>query len=473
MQIMAMSRRFPLNVWAWLTAPNPTITDIEERRRSQLLAVVMLSLQALIGLTGLRQINLNLTYGDTDRYTVAVIAVEMVLSVPIFYLNRRGKYRISALTFLALGYGLIVVYTLFDSNGSFLFPIVILMSAIFLSYTDAVKGVAIVIGTQFLLLFVKPRFIALTFTAYMAALTLTFVRFRFQVEQERQKELREANEKLRASESALQHSNATLEDKVKARTAELETAKDVAERANHVKSAFLASMSHELRTPLNAVINFTKFVANGDLGEVNSDQVETLNEVVGSGKHLLNLINDVLDMSKIEAGSLNLFVEDDVSLKSILASVDPIARTLLADKPVTLTIEMTETLPLLRVDRQRILQVVLNIVSNACKFTKEGSIHLQAVQQGDNVLISVKDTGPGIAPEDHALVFEAFKQTDAGLRQGGGTGLGMPISKSLVESHGGRFWLESESGKGATFFVLLPIKSTELVPMFGTKEHVN
>ncbi len=244
----------------------------------------------------------------------------------------------------------------------------------------------------------------------------------------------------------------------------IDQARERAERSDQVKSAFLASMSHELRTPLNAVINFTRFVIDGDTGPVNEQQTELLTEVVGSAKHLLNLINDVLDMSKIEAGSLNLFIEDDIDLKSLVNGVVKTGHGLLAGKTTELQTEIDENLPLIRADRQRITQILLNVMSNACKFTEQGSIRVKASLKDGEVLISMTDTGPGIAQEDQAMVFEAFKQTKTGLRQGGGTGLGMPIAKNLTEAHGGHMWLESEFGKGATFYVSLPIKSESLVP---------
>ncbi len=239
-------------------------------------------------------------------------------------------------------------------------------------------------------------------------------------------------------------------------------ARERAERSDQVKSAFLAAMSHELRTPLNAIINFTKFVVKGIMGPVNDRQVETLNKVADSGKHLLNLINDVLDISKIESGSLNLFIEDDVDIKQIIASAVATAESLLAGKPVTVQCDVDAELPLMWGDKQRILQIMLNIVSNACKFTDEGFIRISAHQRGNEMHLAVEDSGPGIAIEDYATVFQTFKQTNTGLRQGSGTGLGMPISRSLAEAHGGRMWLNSEVGKGSTFFVVLPLKSESL-----------
>jgi signal transduction histidine kinase len=246
---------------------------------------------------------------------------------------------------------------------------------------------------------------------------------------------------------------------------EVQLALAEAERADSVKSAFLASMSHELRTPLNSVINFTKFVAKGTVGPVNEEQEQMLNEVIDSAKHLLDLINDVLDMSKIESGTLNLFVEENIDLNTILNTVVSTGKSLIADKTIRLETSIDNPLPLVRGDRQRILQVLLNIMSNACKFTEEGTIKIVAREREGSVEISVADTGPGIAYDDQPAVFEPFRQTSTGLRQAGGTGLGMPISKNLTEAHGGRLWLDSVPGEGTTFYVVLPIRSEALTPI--------
>jgi signal transduction histidine kinase len=261
----------------------------------------------------------------------------------------------------------------------------------------------------------------------------------------------------------LQVLNAGLEQRVIDRTKELEIAKDEAERANQVKSQFLASMSHELRTPLNAIINLSQFVVNGVMGDVNKDQKESLSLVVSSGQHLLNLINDVLDISKIEAGALKLFVENDISLSDELKPVVATAKTLVKDKPVKIIDEIAPHLPLISGDKRRIIQIVLNLVSNACKFTPEGSVTIRAQAQPEAILISVHDTGPGIAPEDQQTVFETFRQTETGLKSGAGTGLGLPISLRLAEAHGGKLWLESEPDKGSTFYVQLPISVVQPV----------
>ncbi len=252
---------------------------------------------------------------------------------------------------------------------------------------------------------------------------------------------------------------------------ESQSAQQEAEKANRVKSQFLAAMSHELRTPLNAILNFSQFVSSGMLGTVNDEQVDVLNKITSSGKHLLSLINDVLDISKIESGALTLFVEAEVDLTEELKAVEAAGRSLLNGKPVEFIVDVQKDLPRVVGDRRRIRQIILNLVSNACKFTEEGQVTIQLCQKGDSeVLLTVRDTGPGIAPEDHPAIFETFRQTEAGLRHSEGTGLGLPISLRLAEAHGGRLWLESTLGQGSTFYVALPIRSLHLLQMIRSAE---
>ena len=230
-----------------------------------------------------------------------------------------------------------------------------------------------------------------------------------------------------------------------------------------VKSQFLASMSHELRTPLNAILNFTEFVAVGLLGPVTEKQKDALTKALDSGRHLLSLINDVLDMTKIEAGMLKLFVETEIDLTQELGALIPATQTLLNEKPVTFVQDIDEGLPLLVGDRRRIRQILLNLLSNAAKFTEEGTVTLRVERCEDEVLFTVTDTGPGIAAEDQELIFEPFKQTETGIQHAAGTGLGLPISRKLVEAHGGQLWVESTPGNGAAFHFNLPIHSLELI----------
>ena len=248
-----------------------------------------------------------------------------------------------------------------------------------------------------------------------------------------------------------------MAEAIQQREESLEAAREQAERADQVKSLFLASVSHELRTPLNAIINLTKFVGLGMYGQVNTEQVDILQKVEARSKHLLNLINDVLEISKIETGSLELFVEENVSIGDIVRSAVETAQSLLFGKPVEICHDIGADLPPLTGDAQRIQQIVLNLLSNACKFTDAGQVTVCAYQQDSEIIISIRDSGPGIAPEDQELIFEAFRQTKDGLRKGEGTGLGLPISRRLAEAHGGRVWLDSVVGQGSTFYVALPL----------------
>ncbi len=243
------------------------------------------------------------------------------------------------------------------------------------------------------------------------------------------------------------------------REVSLKAAREQAERADQVKSMFLASVSHELRTPLNAIINLTKFVGLGMYGAVNEEQVNILRKVEARSKHLLNLINDVLDISKIETGSLELFVEENLKVGDIVRQAIETAQSLLLNKPVEIVYDIQQDLPPFTGDAQRIHQIILNLLSNACKFTDEGQIRVCAFHKDGEIIISIHDSGPGIPAQDQKYIFEAFRQTKDGLRKGEGTGLGLPISQRLAEAHDGRIWLESVVGQGATFYVALPLDS--------------
>lgn len=247
-----------------------------------------------------------------------------------------------------------------------------------------------------------------------------------------------------------------LEQRVRQRTAALEAAREEAEGANRVKSQFLANMSHELRTPLNAVLNFTAFVKDEVFGPVNGEQEEALDEALGSGRHLLSLINDILDLTKIEAGMMDLFIEE-VDFNVLLGSTASVAKGLVKDKPLTFTADIQPDLPTSYGDRRRLRQVFLNIVSNAIKYTPSGEVTLSASFEDDAIQIQVSDTGIGIADEDKDLVFESFKQSKHDLTRSLGTGLGLPISKFFVESHRGKLWFESEVDVGTTFYITLPV----------------
>jgi signal transduction histidine kinase len=242
---------------------------------------------------------------------------------------------------------------------------------------------------------------------------------------------------------------------------QLTIAKQQADAANELKSQFLANMSHELRTPLNAILNFTRFVSSGMMGSVNEKQIEALETVTDNSKHLLALINDILDISKIEVGLLQLFIEDDIDLDKEYNAVVDVARSSLADKPIALRLQKEVDLPRITADRRRVRQIMLNLVSNACKFTNEGMVAIRLNREGNDVVFSVTDTGMGIAKEDRERIFKTFHQTNSAIKKGGGTGLGLPISRRLAEIHGGSLTFASQEGVGSIFTLRLPIHAQE------------
>jgi signal transduction histidine kinase len=232
------------------------------------------------------------------------------------------------------------------------------------------------------------------------------------------------------------------------------------EAASQHKSEFLASMSHELRTPLNAIIGFSQVLREGMVGEVNEKQKEYLEDILSSGNHLLSLINDVLDLSKVEAGQVELDVAP-FSLQESLERGVVMVRERATTHGVRVTLKPTDV-GLVRGDERRVRQVIFNLLSNAVKFTPEGGhVDVRALQVNGEVRVSVADTGPGIAAQDLERIFEEFQQTEAGLEQREGTGLGLALSKRLVELHGGRLWVESEDGEGSTFVFTLPTGGVE------------
>lgn len=237
-------------------------------------------------------------------------------------------------------------------------------------------------------------------------------------------------------------------------TAQLSRAE--AEEANRLKSQFLANMSHELRTPLNAVINFAYLLSMGVEGQLTTGQADMINRIQDAGRHLLGVVNDILDLAKIESGRIEIFLEN-VLLQEVVKGVLSTASGLVKGRPIELRQEIPADLPAIKADRGRIRQVLLNLVSNAAKFTEEGHITVCAWGDDNWVTISVQDTGIGMATEDIPKAFAEFVQLDGGLtRRVGGTGLGLAISQKFVEMHGGHIWAESTVGQGSIFYVQLP-----------------
>jgi signal transduction histidine kinase len=228
-------------------------------------------------------------------------------------------------------------------------------------------------------------------------------------------------------------------------------------QANEAKSQFLANMSHELRTPLNAIIGFADVLGQRMFGQLNERQAEYVNDILGSGRHLLALINDVLDLSKVEAGRMTL-EPATFSLSEALTSGITMVRERAASHRIALALEVAPEVDLITADERKVRQVVFNLLSNAVKFTPDGGrITVTAARDASEVRVAVADTGVGIAPDDRYRVFEEFAQTADGREQSEGTGLGLTVAKRFVELHGGRIWVESEPGKGSTFTFALPL----------------
>jgi two-component system, NtrC family, sensor kinase len=261
----------------------------------------------------------------------------------------------------------------------------------------------------------------------------------------------------------LQESYASLEQKVRERTRELATALSELnaksrelEAASLHKSQFLANMSHELRTPLNAILGFSQVLRERLFGELNQKQQEYIDDILSSGHHLLSLINDVLDLSKVEAGQIELEVAP-FSLQEALEHGIVMVRERALENGVHITLAADPKVGLITGDERRIRQVIFNLLSNAVKFTPAGgAVDVNATQVNGEARVAVTDTGPGIAAKDHERIFEEFQQTTAGIEQREGTGLGLALSKRLVELHGGRIWVDSELGRGSTFVFTLP-----------------
>lgn len=234
-------------------------------------------------------------------------------------------------------------------------------------------------------------------------------------------------------------------------------ARQAAEKADELKSRFLSIVSHELRTPLNGILNFTQMVSTGLHGEVNERQVATLTMVVDNGQHLLTLINDILDISKIEAGGLDFFMETNVDLSKALRIAIHTGEALARQKDLHFIVEIPVTLEKIYGDAQRLRQVVLNLVSNAIKYTDTGHVTLRIHQDSVNTQIAVVDTGIGIDTSDLERIFAPFQQTSAGIKHGqSSTGLGLPIAKHIVEAHGGQILVHSQPNVGSTFTIVLP-----------------
>jgi signal transduction histidine kinase len=253
-----------------------------------------------------------------------------------------------------------------------------------------------------------------------------------------------------ADQAVIAIENVRLFDEIQDKSRQLEI-------ASQHKSQFVANMSHELRTPLNAILGYTELIMDNVYGETPDRMRDVLGRVQKNGRHLLGLINDVLDLSKIEAGQLTLALTR-YSLKDVVQSVFSAVEPLASEKRLAFKVEVPQNLPAGHGDERRITQVLLNLVGNAIKFTDQGEVAIRASATNGSFNVAVRDTGPGIGADDQAKIFEEFQQADSSItRKKGGTGLGLSISKRIIEMHGGRLWVESDLGCGSTFSFTVPV----------------
>jgi signal transduction histidine kinase len=279
----------------------------------------------------------------------------------------------------------------------------------------------------------------------------------------RNRELNAMYEEVKDRERALRELNANLESRVSQRTEELKEAKERAESADRLKSAFLASMSHELRTPLNSIIGFTGILLQGLAGPLNEEQQKQMRMVQVSSRHLLALINDVLDISKIEAGELRLAFSTfglPGAIEKVVRVVSPMAEK----KGIGLKLHIGEDVGEVCTDQRRLEQVILNLLSNAVKFTDKGWVEVICTSEGAFCVLAVKDTGIGLKPEEIPELFQPFYQSDTGLaRKHEGTGLGLSICRKLIAMMGGSIDVESQWGSGSTFTIRFPKQAGGLI----------
>jgi signal transduction histidine kinase len=254
-----------------------------------------------------------------------------------------------------------------------------------------------------------------------------------------------------ATQSSLAIQNARLFLEIADKSRQLEA-------ASQHKSEFLANMSHELRTPLNGILGFNEMILDDIYGEVPAELREPLTEIQNSGRHLLRLINNVLDLSKIEAGRMELAL-GDYAVQDTVAQVRASLHSLAADKGLEFVTAVPADLPLAHGDAGRITQCLTNLAGNAIKFTRQGRVEIAVELQGELLVYRVSDTGIGIAPDRIGTLFTEFRQADATIAsEFGGSGLGLSITRKFAEMHGGRVWVESEVGKGSTFFLAVPLR---------------
>ena len=454
-----------------VSTPSPKIINLTRRKQSSLLSVLLMSIIGLTsGLTLLVRL-IETTDQDTigSEYVIPLILVG-VLGVA-YILNRNGFYRIAAwltigiigLSFLALSYfdmsnilqdGRLPQAALFHQTG---FLLAVLLTSVLFSWRGTLLIYIAGLAGTYILMMLLPRINPFTFQLYsvyytaICGMLLVFMWYRNTLERERQAELRAAVQNAQQANTELKQTNVAL---VKA--------KAMTQESLRLRSEFLNTMSHELRTPLNAIMGFTGIMLSGMGGEYDDDVEHMLKRIEVNGKHLLTLINDVLDLSKIEAGRMQLAPEQVVIRDLVTRWID--ANGVLASNKglrFDTTVEPNVS-AMMFVDPNRLTQIVTNLLSNAVKFTNEGQIVLSVSQHEDWLHIDVTDTGVGIPPHALNYIFEEFRQIDGtSTRVYGGSGLGLAIVRNLCHIMNGSVSVMSELGKGSKFTVKLPLVASD------------
>jgi len=395
------------------------VLEVISRAAFNLTAVFETVAESSVGLCGSERANIFRFDGEVLRVVAAFNAprklVDWLKQNPI----RPGRYSVAART--ALEHRTVqVADVLADPEHSY--------GAKYIEPLRTVLGVPILRGDDLLGVILVYHTVVRPFTDKQIALVETF-----------------------ADQAAIAIENVRLFDEIQDKSRQLEV-------ASQHKSQFLANMSHELRTPLNAILGYTELMTDGAYGEPSEKMLGVLKRLEANGRHLSGLINEVLDLSKIEAGQLVLELSD-YSIQDIAQTVRSTLEPLAADKSLRFKVELAPHLPSGRGDGRRLTQVLINLVGNAIKFTDTGEVVITAKATEGSFHLSVHDTGPGISVADQTKLFQEFQQADNTItRKKGGTGLGLAISKRIVEMHGGKIWVESRVGRGSTFSFTLPVQ---------------
>jgi signal transduction histidine kinase len=398
------------------------------------------------------------------------VIVSPLTAVMVRRLIQRERQRLAGTVFVAVHMLLIsLIMAQMWPRGSalpYLFGIFVVLSAMLIDVTAGfltwllstlllliTAGMVSSLSWSVLQAIAPPIFInfALALSSFLAAID-----WKMAVESvsELQRRAMERRDELFQMKEELSLTNA----KLKYLNEELDAARQAAENERDMRTRFMNNVSHELRTPLNAIVNFAYILSQGGRGVVTAEQVDYLHRMENSGNHLLNVLNDLLDMARIESGEFKLHLET-CELADICEEAVASTRGLILDKPaVELVRDFPAEWPLVQVDKMRLKQALINLLGNAAKYTDEGHIALRVRANGEHLHLIVEDTGLGIAPENHQLIFQEFRQVeDKAARRRMGTGLGLPITRHLIERHGGQLTVDSDLGRGSTFTITLPL----------------